>query len=111
LRVEATSCASAVGGNITASNVSVVCGIPPEVLDVLVKSRTVALEELVSAHRETIALLKGNLDLNERDWLFEDGEVTHCTETAKRRINIAHRRSVGNPSRQIPQNGDRPHAT
>jgi hypothetical protein len=65
-RVEATSCASAVGGNITASNVSVVCGIPPEVLDALVKSRTVALEELVSAHRETIALLKGNLDLNER---------------------------------------------
>jgi tetratricopeptide (TPR) repeat protein len=64
-RIEAT-CASAVGGNITASNVSVVCGIPPEVLDALLKSRTVVLEELVSAHRETIALLKGNLDLNER---------------------------------------------
>src|SRR5262245_44525617 len=65
-RVEATSCASAVGGSITASNVSVVCGIPPEVLDALVKSRTVVLDELVNAHRETIALLKGNLDLNER---------------------------------------------
>src|SRR5215470_5833522 len=65
-RIEATSCASAVGGNITASNVSVVCGIPPEVLDALVKSRTVVLEELVSAHRETISLLKGSLDLNER---------------------------------------------
>src|SRR5262245_36359447 len=65
-RIEATSCASAVGGNITASNVSVVCGIPPDVLDALVKSRTVVLEELVTAHRETISLLKGNLDLNER---------------------------------------------
>jgi tetratricopeptide (TPR) repeat protein len=65
-RIEATSCASAVGGNITASNVSVVCGIPPEVLDGLVKSRTAMLEELVSAHRETISLLKGGLDLNER---------------------------------------------
>jgi hypothetical protein len=64
-RIEATSCASAVGGNITASNVSVVCGIPPEVLDALVKSRTVVLEELVSAHRDTISLLKGSLDLNE----------------------------------------------
>src|SRR5262249_29594209 len=65
-RVEATSCASAIGGNVTASNVAVVCGIPPEVLDALVKSRTVVLEELVSAHRETISLLKGSLDLNER---------------------------------------------
>ena len=65
-RIEATSCASAVGGNITASNVSVVCGIPPEVLDALVKSRTGVLEELVGAHRETISLLKGSLDLNER---------------------------------------------
>jgi tetratricopeptide (TPR) repeat protein len=65
-RVEATSCASAIGGSVTTSNVSVVCGIPPEVLDALVKSRTVVLEELVSAHRETISLLKGNLDLNER---------------------------------------------
>ena len=44
--------------NITASNVSVVCGIPPEVLDALVKSRTGVLEELVGAHRETISLLK-----------------------------------------------------
>src|SRR5262245_32723223 len=43
-RVEATSCAAAIGGNVTASNLSVVCGIP-EVLDALVKSRTVALEE------------------------------------------------------------------
>jgi len=65
-RVEATSCASAIGGNVTASNVAVVCGIAPEVLDALVKSRTVVLEELVSAHRETISLLKGSLDLNER---------------------------------------------
>ena len=65
-RIEATSCASAVGGNVTASTVSVVCGIPPEVLDALVKSRTMVLEELVGAHRETVALLKGNLDLNER---------------------------------------------
>jgi tetratricopeptide (TPR) repeat protein len=65
-RVEATSCGSAIGGNVTASNVAVVCGIPPEVLDALVKSRTVVLEELVSAHRETISLLKGSLDLNER---------------------------------------------
>jgi tetratricopeptide (TPR) repeat protein len=46
--------------------VAVVCGIPPEVLDALVNSRTKVLEELVSAHRETITLLKGSLDLNER---------------------------------------------
>jgi carbohydrate-binding DOMON domain-containing protein len=49
-RVEATSCASAIGGNVTASNVAVVCGIPPEVLDALVNSRTKALEEFVGLH-------------------------------------------------------------
>jgi tetratricopeptide (TPR) repeat protein len=65
-RNEATSCASAIGGNVSASTVSVVCGIPPEVLDALVKSRTQTLEELASSHKETIALLKQNLDLNQR---------------------------------------------
>jgi tetratricopeptide (TPR) repeat protein len=65
-RTEATSCASAIGGNVTDSKISVVCGIPAEVLDQLVRSRTEPLEELVGAHRQTIALLKQNLDLNER---------------------------------------------
>jgi hypothetical protein len=46
-RTEATSCAAAISGNVTTrSAVSVICGIPPEVLDALVKSRTQTLEEL-----------------------------------------------------------------
>lgn len=57
-RQEATSCAAAIGGNLTASTVSVVCGIPPEILDTLIKSRTEALTEIVSAHKDTISLLK-----------------------------------------------------
>src|SRR3954447_24274879 len=65
-RTEATSCASAIGGSVTASHISVVCGISPEILDALIKSRTQTLEDLVGAHRETIALLRQNLDLNER---------------------------------------------
>jgi len=63
---EATSCAAAIGGNVTASSVSVICGIPPDVLDALVRARTQTLEELASARKDTIALLRQNLDLNQR---------------------------------------------
>jgi tetratricopeptide (TPR) repeat protein len=63
-RTEATSCASAIGGNVSTSQISVVCGIPPDVLDSLIKGRTQPLEELVAAHRKTITLLEENLDLN-----------------------------------------------
>jgi tetratricopeptide (TPR) repeat protein len=63
-RTEATNCASAIGGNVTASHISVVCGIPPEVLDALIKGRTQPLEKLVAAHEKAIALLEQNLDLN-----------------------------------------------
>jgi tetratricopeptide (TPR) repeat protein len=65
-RVDATSCAAAIAGNVTASNVSVVCGIPPEVLDALVKSRTETLDQLIKSHSKTISLLEENLDLNKR---------------------------------------------
>src|SRR5262249_45440183 len=65
-RVEATSCSSAIGGTVTASNVSVsvVCGIPPEKVDELVRDAKRPLEELTTQQRETIALLKEKLDLN-----------------------------------------------
>src|SRR5262249_84983 len=64
-RTEASSCATAVGGNVTASQISVVCGIPPEVLSELLRKSTEPLEQLVGAHKETISLLKQNLALNE----------------------------------------------
>ncbi len=65
-RVEATSCSSAIGGTVTATNVSVsvVCGIPPEKVDELVRDAKRPLEELTTQQRETIALLKEKLDLN-----------------------------------------------
>jgi tetratricopeptide (TPR) repeat protein len=67
-RVEATSCSSAIGGTVTASNVSlsVVCGIPQEKVDELVRDAKRPLEELTTQQRENIALLKEKLDLNER---------------------------------------------
>src|ERR1700688_4700796 len=90
-RAEATSCASAIGGNVTASTISVVCGIPPEVLDALVRSK----DELVQAHRETIALLRQNLDLNERQVraaLNAAGEVNVAPEQlAAKLLEIAER--------------------
>ena len=52
-RTEATSCATAVRGNATFSTISLVCGVPPEVLDALVKSRTQDLDGLASAHKDT----------------------------------------------------------
>src|SRR5262245_12001191 len=65
-RVEATSCSSAIGGTVTASNVSVsvVCGIPTEKVDELVRDAKRPLEELNTQQRENIALLKEKLDLN-----------------------------------------------
>lgn len=65
-RTEATSCAAAIGGNVSGTTISVVCGIPAEILDKLVRARTELLEEVVSANRETISLLKQTLNLNER---------------------------------------------
>jgi tetratricopeptide (TPR) repeat protein len=58
-RTEATSCASAIGGNVTGSTISVVCGIAPEVLDALRRSITEPNEKIIS-------LLEKALDLNER---------------------------------------------
>ena len=52
-RTEATSCAAAVGGNVTFGTISLACGIPPEVLDALLKSRTQDLDGLGSAHKDT----------------------------------------------------------
>ena len=52
-RTEATSCAAAIGGNVTFSTISLACGIPPEVLDTLLKSRTQDLDGLASAHKDT----------------------------------------------------------
>src|SRR5262249_39720201 len=56
-RVEATSCSSAIGGTITASNVSVsvVCGIPPEKVDELVRDAKRPLEELTTQQKDNIA--------------------------------------------------------
>jgi hypothetical protein len=65
-RTEATSCAAAIGGSVSASAISIICGVPPEVLDSLVKSRTQSLEELANALKDANALLKQNLDLNQR---------------------------------------------
>ena len=65
-RTEATSCAAAIGGNVTFSTVSVVCGIAPEVLDALVRSRTQPFEELATALKDGNALLKEKLDLTQR---------------------------------------------
>lgn len=58
-RTEATNCASAIGGSVNNSTVSVVCGIPPEVLDALVRDRTQDKDWLIQ-------LLQTNLDLNKR---------------------------------------------
>ena len=52
-RTEPTSCAAAIGGKVTFSTISLACGIPPEVLDALLKSRTQDLDGLASAHKDT----------------------------------------------------------
>ena len=52
-RTEATSCATAIRGNATFGTISLVCSVPPEVLDALVKSRTQDLDGLASAHKDT----------------------------------------------------------
>ena len=52
-RTEPTSCAAAIGGKATFSTISLACGIPPEVLDALLKSRTQDLDGLASAHKDT----------------------------------------------------------
>ena len=52
-RTEATSCAAAIGGKATFSTISLACGIPPEMLDTLLKSRTQDLDGLASAHKDT----------------------------------------------------------
>src|SRR5262245_9516497 len=62
-RTVAKSCASAIGGNVTLSKILVICGIPPEVLDAVVKTRTLDLEQLAKAHKDAFELLKQTLDL------------------------------------------------
>src|SRR5437868_14653718 len=63
--VEATSCASAIGGSVNNSNISVVCGINPEVLEALRRSFTETVQANVRANEKIISLLEKNLDLNE----------------------------------------------
>jgi len=62
--VEAQGCAAAIGGSVSGA-VTVICGIPPEKFEALVKERTKPLEDLTAAQRETIATIKKELDVNE----------------------------------------------
>jgi tetratricopeptide (TPR) repeat protein len=62
--VEAQGCAAAIGGSVSGA-VTVVCGIPPDRFEALVKERTKPLEDLTEAQRETIATIKKALDVNE----------------------------------------------
>ncbi len=55
----------AIGGNVTNSTINVVCGVPPEKLEELVRSRTKDLSDLSESQRETNALLKEKLDLTQ----------------------------------------------
>jgi tetratricopeptide (TPR) repeat protein len=62
--VEAQGCAAAIGGSVSGA-VTVICGIPPDKFEALVKERTKPLEDLTAAQRETIATIKKELDVNE----------------------------------------------
>jgi tetratricopeptide (TPR) repeat protein len=62
--VEAQGCAAAIGGSVSGA-VTVICGIPPEKFEALVKERTKPLEDLTAAQRETIVTIKKELDVNE----------------------------------------------
>ncbi len=64
--VHAEACSVAIGGNVTNSTINVVCGVPPEKIEELVRSRTKNLSDLSESQRETNALLKEKLDLNQR---------------------------------------------
>jgi hypothetical protein len=55
-RTEATSCAAAIGGSVTGSNISVVCGVAPEVLDALRRSITEPNEKIISLREKALYL-------------------------------------------------------
>ncbi|MGH6839149.1 MAG: hypothetical protein ACREDT_10180 [Methylocella sp.] len=64
--VHAEPCSVAIGGNVINSTINVVCGVPPEKIEELVRSWTKDLSDLSESQRETNALLKEKLDLNQR---------------------------------------------
>jgi tetratricopeptide (TPR) repeat protein len=64
LQVKADSGGVAIGGSVSGSTINI--GIPQEKVDQLVRDAKRPLEELTSAQRDSIALLKEKLDLNER---------------------------------------------
>lgn len=57
--------AEPIGGNVTNSTINDVCGVPPEKIEELVRSRTKDLSDLSESQRETNALLKEKLDLTQ----------------------------------------------
>jgi hypothetical protein len=63
-QVRADSGSVAIGGSVTSS--TVIIGIPQEKVDELVRDAKRPLEDLTTQQKETIALLKEKLDLNER---------------------------------------------
>jgi tetratricopeptide (TPR) repeat protein len=60
--VQAEEGSIAIGGNVSNSTI----GVPYEKLEAAVRARTKDLEDLSEAEKETIALLKEKLDLNQR---------------------------------------------
>jgi tetratricopeptide (TPR) repeat protein len=62
--VRADSFGIAIGGSVT--NATIIAGIPQDKVDDLIRERTRPFEELTSAQRETINLLRQTLDLNQR---------------------------------------------
>src|SRR5277367_3325289 len=62
--VTAQGCAAAIGGSVSGT-VTVICGIPPEKFEALVKERTKPLEDLTAAQRQTIVTITKELDVNE----------------------------------------------
>jgi hypothetical protein len=63
-QVKAETGGVAIGGGVRESNI--IIGVPAERIDELVRERTKPLEDLSASQKQTIVLLKGNLDLNER---------------------------------------------
>jgi tetratricopeptide (TPR) repeat protein len=65
-RIEAGCAGVATGGSISNTTITSVCGIPPEVLEALVRDRTKPLQDLADTQKVTIVLLQDKLQLNER---------------------------------------------
>jgi tetratricopeptide (TPR) repeat protein len=99
----------AAGGDIRDS--TIVIGVPSEQLEALVRDRTKLLEGQVASHEVTIALLKKELDLNERQIsaaLNILGETNIPPERlAAKLIEIAERFKVLQ-AHGAPQSGDAP---